>query len=1150
MSEARPEYQAASAAAALITDELANRPARDPDFRVQSEALLKLAGVLADTPENLPQELVTTVVELCRADSAAISIHVEGDGGGSFCWQAVAGVFTAIPGEILPVDQSPGRLVAEHDAVLLFDRPQSLFPFLSDLKPPLYESLLAPFRVEGGPVGTIWAMSHSPERHFDAEDARLLASMCSFASAGHRLASSLAETTRARNALEQRVAERTVQLQRELTELRQAEVALRFRGEQFETLLDRAPIGVYLVDADFRISHVNPVALPVFGEIPGGVIGRDLGEILHILWNGAYADEVTDLFRHTLRTGESYVTPERAESRADRSVTEYYRWRIDRITLPDGRYGAVCYFQDISEEVEARMAIAASAEKYRTLFESIDEAFCVLEVIFDEEERPVDCRYLEVNPSFRKQVGMRDALGRTTRELVPNIEQFWFDRYGEVALTGIPTRFIDHAVSIGRWYDVYAFRVGQPEERRVAVLFNDITERKLAELALWRSEERQAFLLRLSDAIRPLSEPNEIQSTATRVLGEHLRASRAHYAEISADGRFATIGADATFGGVGSLVGEHEMARFTPLQGPPTAGKTVVCHDVATTSRFSEEARAALQGLAIESYIAAPLVKAGRLVALLSVQQDRPRSWTTDEIAIVEEVAERTWAAVERARAEAALRTSEARYRSLFESIDEGFCVAEPIYGPEGRAIDFRFLEVNPAFEKQAGFGDVVGSTALEKMRDLEPRWIERLAEVVRSGRSARFESHVASLGRWFDVFAFRVEEPGTPYLSVLFTDISERKRTEAALRELNDTLERRVDGRTAELARANRALRESEAKYRTLFETMDEGFFLFELILDETGGAVDSFYLEANPAAARMTGGNWVGRRLSEVDPGFEPYWLQIFGRVARTGRGERLQRYAEPLKAWYDFYVFPVEDGERPRVAIIFRDITDQRWAEEARQTALRQLVTAEEDERGRISRELHDSVGQLVTGLLLGLKALERPAPQAGQIEDLERLADRIAREMQHLALELRPPALDTLGLEVALQNHLEEWSTRHGIEADFHSAGMQSLRLPPEIETALYRVAQEGLTNCLKHARATHVSLVLERRAGTVSLIVEDDGSGFDVQRTLTSPEKANRLGIRGMRERLALLNGELEIESAPGSGTTIFARIPVPAIAEG
>jgi PAS domain S-box-containing protein len=140
---------------------------------------------------------------------------------------------------------------------------------------------------------------------------------------------------------------------------RETESSIRSRGEQFQTLLNQAPLGVYLVDADFRIREVNPVALPVFGDIPGGVIGRDFDEVIHILWNKDFADELVRIFQHTLATGEPYVSAERGEQRLDRGVTEYYEWRLDRLVLPDGRFGLVCYFRDISER-----KIAAAAKAY------------------------------------------------------------------------------------------------------------------------------------------------------------------------------------------------------------------------------------------------------------------------------------------------------------------------------------------------------------------------------------------------------------------------------------------------------------------------------------------------------------------------------------------------------------------------------------------------------------------------------------------------------------------------------------------------------------------------------------------------------------------------------------------------------------------
>ena len=132
---------------------------------------------------------------------------------------------------------------------------------------------------------------------------------------------------------------------------------------RFEALFNAAPLGVYLVDADLRIRQVNPKARPVFGDIEG-LIGSDFVEVIHRLWPQAYADEIVERFRHTLETGEPYVVPERIEERLDRKVPEYYEWQINRLS-PDGQYGVVCYFSDISRHVLARQALARASGRRR-----------------------------------------------------------------------------------------------------------------------------------------------------------------------------------------------------------------------------------------------------------------------------------------------------------------------------------------------------------------------------------------------------------------------------------------------------------------------------------------------------------------------------------------------------------------------------------------------------------------------------------------------------------------------------------------------------------------------------------------------------------------------------------------------------------------
>jgi PAS domain S-box-containing protein len=208
------------------------------------------------------------------------------------------------------------------------------------------------------------------------------------------------------------------------------------------------------------------------------------------------------------------------------------------------------------------------------------------------------------------------------------------------------------------------------------------------------------------------------------------------------------------------------------------------------------------------------------------------------------------------------------------------------------------------------------------------------------------------------------------------------------------------------------------------------------------------------------------------------------------------------------------------------------------------LRRLVTAQEDERARIARDLHDQLGQQLTALRLAIER-HREAHHAGHgEEDLERaltLTQQVDAHVDFLAWELRPAVLDDLGLSVALPRYVKEWSAHYGIQADFQSTGAMPDRLPPDVETTMYRVAQEALNNVVKHGHATRVDVVLEERHGTISLVIEDDGVGFDP----SAADKASPgIGLAGMRERAALINAALQVESTPGKGTTIFLRYPL------
>jgi signal transduction histidine kinase len=205
-----------------------------------------------------------------------------------------------------------------------------------------------------------------------------------------------------------------------------------------------------------------------------------------------------------------------------------------------------------------------------------------------------------------------------------------------------------------------------------------------------------------------------------------------------------------------------------------------------------------------------------------------------------------------------------------------------------------------------------------------------------------------------------------------------------------------------------------------------------------------------------------------------------------------------------------------------------------------AVRRVVEAQELERTRLARELHDETGQALTSILLGLRTVEETRSEHDRrtaLASLREIAVATLRDVRRLAVELRPKALDDFGLVAAIQRLAEGFQEQTGLQVDFE-ARLEG-RLPSEIESSLYRIVQEGLTNIVKHARARNVSILLTRKDSGVAVVIEDDGRGFSPE--LTTDEG---LGLIGMRERLALLDGTLALESSPGAGTTLVAEVPL------
>ena len=405
--------------------------------------------------------------------------------------------------------------------------------------------------------------------------------------------------------------------------------------------------------------------------------------------------------------------------------------------------------------------------------------------------------------------------------------------------------------------------------------------------------------------------------------------------------------------------------------------------------------------------------------------------------------------------------------------------------------------------------------------------------------------------GRWFltRVLPYRTTDERIEGVVVTFLDITDRRAAETQVRASEERLRLLIDS-VKDYAiftiTPDAAIASWNAGARRMFgyevdEIVGRPFALLFTEQDRAAGVPDAELSQAR-RDGRADDERWHQRKdgtrlyCSGVTTPLGEAPTRGFAKIARDLTGPR--DAAAALRSAED----SVEDRVRARTSELQDEVEARAAAEQRVTTLVRQLVTAQEDERARIARDIHDHVGQQLTALKL---SLERHTGQCasrgdGDLSKAQEIAREIDGEIDFLAWELRPATLDDLGLVVALSKYLRAWSDHHDIAAEFRSAGLTDERLTPETETSFYRIAQEALNNIAKHAHASRVDVILERRDGSIILVVEDDGVGFE------PPEAGvaeSGLGLVSMRERAALAGATLQIETAPGQGTTIFVRKP-------
>jgi PAS domain S-box-containing protein len=452
---------------------------------------------------------------------------------------------------------------------------------------------------------------------------------------------------------------------------------------------------------------------------------------------------------------------------------------LDYSPVPDetGRpAGVLAIVVETTGQVATQTALRDSQARYKSLLETTETGFCIVQMKFDEQNRAVDYRIVESNAAFEDLTGLKDATGKWVSEIAPGLERHWFDVYGQVALTGEAVRFENQAASFGRWYDVQALRVGQPEERRVAILFNNITERV-------KREERQATMLALDDALSASADAEAVLVAATELLGRTLGASRVGFGEIDADRQTIDVLTDwRAKDGQASVVGGHAFADYGDYVEDLLLGRPVLIEDVRTDPRTKADPLPLLS-YDIAALMDVPLTDQGRTVAQLFIHSDAPRVWTPEEAAFVRDFGERTRAAFARREAEVVARHRQTELQRLTDSLPVlvSFVDREHRYALNNQAYRDWFGDTAKTMVGRH-MRDVLGLEAYEKAR---PR-----IEAALAGERLSYEDYLPYReggGRHVraDYVPRRDEDGEVDGFYAIVQDISERKQAELRQRVL-----------------------------------------------------------------------------------------------------------------------------------------------------------------------------------------------------------------------------------------------------------------------------------------------------------------------------------------------------------------------------
>lgn len=514
------------------------------------------------------------------------------------------------------------------------------------------------------------------------------------------------------------------------------------------------------------------------------------------------------------------------------------------------------------------------------------------------------------------------------------------------------------------------------------------------------------------------------------------------------------------------------------------------------------------------SLMLAPLRKDEKPTGILNIQSYSPNAYRQDDLATFQALADHVAGALERIWTQKALQESEKRFRLIAENAQDIIYRYEFLPQP-------RFAYVSPASTRIIGYSPEEHYADPELGRKLiHPDFSEPLTLRWRhkDGRTVWTEQRNVAI---FD------ERGNLAAIEGIARDVTERKRAEEALRE-------------------------SEKKFRDLVENSLVGVYVIQ----------DGIFRYVNPKLAEIFGyesDQLIGKKgpMDLTHPQYRPI---VENNIAKRLSGEiRSVRY-EFKGITRDEKVIDVEvhgsgtlyDG-KPAVVGTLLDVSESKRSQESlRDSSQRlerlshRLLEVQEAERRGLARELHDQVGQALTALKINIQSVQRlsdPANLRARLHESIAIVDQTIDQVRSLSLDLRPSLLDDLGLVPALRWYLDRTAQRAELKANFTAEPLES-RPSPEIETACFRVAQEALTNVIRHAHARRIEVMLRHTNDLLELIVHDDGGGFDVGEALKKSARGESLGLTGMKERVELTGGQFLIRSSSEGGTVVQARFPM------